>query len=107
MAHFLGASYEEIAKWGAFEEINTWQDIVPNGWESDSFSEPVFSTSEQVAIQHFCQAWEAVADATTEDVFDAELLLKSPEWKNYVETAQAALDVLAERGRFSDEAEEF
>ncbi len=100
------SSFETIASFGAFETINSWEDWVHSS-ELSFFHEPVFSPDEHDAITAFYKIWDAAAEATKEDVFDqAELRWRDP-WVLFVETAAAALETFLQRGRFSEEEEEF
>ena len=97
------ASFEEIAKFGAFEWINMWEDIVPEPFDVDFYSEPVFSRHELAAIEIFRSIWSDTSDATPEDVFAAHKLSQSRHWKKFVGTAKSNFDLFMQRGKFSNE----
>tara|TARA_R110002051_G_scaffold207936_1_gene273782 strand:- start:814 stop:1185 length:372 start_codon:yes stop_codon:yes gene_type:complete len=104
---YFDTSFEEIAKWGAFETINMWEDVVPHGWDKDFFSEPVFSKEEQAHIKQFCSTLERTAEATPIDIFDVNTLLKSRDWSNFIHGARSAFEHFSERGKFSEDIEQF
>lgn len=104
---YFDLSYEEIAKFGAFEIINMWQDFVPEGWDENFFKEPVFSKKEQAHIKQFCEIWGRTAEATPADIFDKETLQNSIDWSTFVSEAKKAHKLFEERGKFSEEVDRF
>lgn len=107
LIEYFDTSLEEIASWGAFEVINQWEDIVPNGWETAFFTEPVFSPEEQVRIRKFCSTWSLTADATSDNIFSIAELNSSPEWQAFLREAKSALGCFVKRGKFDEDTEQF
>lgn len=106
--YFDGASsFEEIAEFGEFEWINMWEDMVPEPFDVDFYTEPVFSRHEREAIEKFRSIWSDTSDATSEDVFSAHKLSQSKHWKKFVGTAESNFDLFMQRGRFSNEEAAF
>ena len=100
------ASLETIAGFGAFETINAWEDWVASP-DLSWFQEPVFSRQEKDAIATFYSVWDAAAEATEEDIFDAAKLSQQEAWIRFQQEAAGALKTFLERGRFSEEEEAF
>ncbi|MEM9234368.1 MAG: hypothetical protein AAGA69_09055 [Pseudomonadota bacterium] len=107
LIEYFDTSFEEIASWGAFEIINMWEDIIPNGWDETFFVEPVFSPEEQGHIKRFISTWDLTADATPDDIFDIVELERSPQWRTFLSEAKSALDCFMKRGKFTEDAEQF
>jgi hypothetical protein len=102
----LASSLEDIARFGAFEVINMWEDWVADP-KSDFFAEPVFSQLEQAAIRRFHAVWDHCADQTSEDIFDAQTLRELECWRGFRDAASSALKLFEHRGRFSEDEEAF
>ena len=98
----FASSFDQIAKTGAFEAINMWEDFV-TGESFDYFDEPVFSILEQDAIRQFHVVWEECASQTKDDIFDARALEEIACWKNLQTIAASAVAVFQKRGRFSND----
>ena len=104
---YLDLSLDEIASLGTFGIINLWEDIVPDSWDPEFFTEPVFSLDEQTSIKRFCEIWEQTSDATEYDTFEVTHLRSQKHWAVFVREAQAARAQLSRRVKFSNEIEEF
>lgn len=92
---------------GTFETINLWEDWVPNGWNSAFFSSPVFSEPEREAIKEFCCLWDKTAAVAENNLFDAKEICSLAHWAEYIEAAKFNFCLFMERGRFSEELENF
>ena len=104
---YFDVSFKEIAKWGAFEIINMWDDIFPSGLDDEWVSEPVFSQKEQNSIKAFCSLVSQIARLTKEDIFSESELIDIPEWINFIKLANECLTTFEIRGRLSNDIEEF
>ncbi len=100
------SSFEGIARFGAFEVINRWEDWVSKPKE-DFFAEPVFSELEQAAIRRFHAIWDKCAEQTNEDTFDAHALSELEQWRAFRMAAESTLKLFEQRGRFSEDEEQF
>ena len=107
LIEYFDTSFEEIASLGAFEVINMWEDIVPNGWDEAFFMEPVFSPEEQEHIKRFCSTWGVTADATLDDIFCIAELEQALEWRTFLGKAKSALDCFMKRGKFAEDTDQF
>lgn len=107
MIEYFDLTYETVSEFGTFEIINMWEDLVRNGWDPDFFSQPVFSPAEQSFIKSFLALWDETSDATEEDIFDEQKLRGHPHWVDYIAQSQAGLNLFLERGKFSDDEEQF
>lgn len=99
----LYCSFEDIAKFGAFEAINMVDDWLPLDYDE---APKVFSQKEKDAIREFLELWDMAADATDEDTQDVAWLEGSAEWVRLSKSAKRAFNIFSERGRFSEEKEE-
>lgn len=98
------SSIEDIARFGAYEMINLIDDILPLDYDE---APGVFSEKEERAVAWFLELAESAAEATDEDSWDTEWFENSQEWMKLSRFARHALTVFSERGRFSEEYEEF
>ncbi|MEP6343152.1 MAG: hypothetical protein ABJ275_07535 [Maricaulaceae bacterium] len=105
LIEYFDVSFDEIARWGTFEIINMWEDIVANGWDENFFNAPVFSKPEVECIQKFCVTWVKTADSTKVDLFDASKLRTTRHWVDFVEESRKAFSLFSERGKFSEDIE--
>lgn len=101
----IASSYDDIAKFGAYETIEMLEDWISSS-DLTYFSEPVFSSEEQAELKNFYAAWETASDETKEDVFDSEILRKKHCWVSFREAAMSAQSIFLKRGHFSEEKEE-
>lgn len=101
----VAASFEDIAKFGAFEVINWWEDWYRPD-DPAFYGEPVFTPDEQGQIARFSKVWNETADVKESNIFDADKLKALPHWSRFREAAESALQVFMQRGRLSEEVEE-
>ena len=99
----LFCSFDDIAKFGAFEVINMADDWLPLDYDR---APNVFTNKEKEVIAVFIQLVEAASNVTDEDTWDVNWFESSSEWVQLTSSAKVALAVLLERGRFSEEIEE-
>lgn len=99
----LYCSFDDLAKFGAFEAINMVDDWLPLDYDK---APNVFIEREKGAIDEFIRCFKAASNVTEEDNLDVNWFKSSEEWFHLSAAAKDALLVLLERGRFSDEMEE-
>lgn len=104
---YFDTSFAEIAKFGTFETLNSWEDYVPQNLGFSFFGAPVFSPQEQNEIRKFSNIWNKAAEETNEDIFDVSVLANNPLWIEFLRFAQQAYEVFSIRGKFSDDLEIF
>ena len=102
----IAASFESTARFGAFEVINLWEDWY-SGPDSDFCAEPVFAAAEQGQIAQFSSVLNDAASVDEADIFDAAKLEALPHWRRFREAADSALRTFRQRGRFSEDEEQF
>lgn len=83
-----------------------WEDWVPSP-DLRFFQEPVYSPPELKAIREFYRVWEACCHETSDETFEAKTLSEMPCWQNYRITAASTLDLFLQRGKFSEDEENF
>jgi hypothetical protein len=88
------------------EVICEWNDWV-NEQSQPTFTEPVFTVEERAAIDQFHTIWDKVADETPDPLPELEVLMKSEPWRRLRDAASRALQVFEQRGRFSEDFEQF
>ena len=99
----LYCSFDDLAKFGAFEAINMVDDWLPVDYDEAPY---VFIEQEKKAIAEFIQLVDAASNATDENTWDVNWFKSSNEWTRLSAFAKNALAVLLERGYFSEEIEE-
>jgi hypothetical protein len=97
--------YEQKPPFDLNELINIWDDWTRRPLVRESMPEPVFSTAEQDELLNVDQAVEQFSATTPQTITDHASALNTPEWKNLVATSRRALEVMARRGRLSEETE--
>lgn len=105
----LASSFEEQARYQraapsinvANEIINQWQDLVQEDWRS-YITEPVFCSEEVTAVDRFHAAWDAVAEATPQQLPSLDTLWASTEWQLLAAAAGEALAIFQVRGCFQE-----
>jgi hypothetical protein len=86
------------------EMVNQWEDWVPDP-SDDAFKSPVFSKEEREALLSFHQTWVGVAESLPSSLPPLDETLRLPQWHRFRVSAEAALRVLAKRGRLPEEEE--
>lgn len=66
-------------------------------------TEPVFSSDEIIAIEHFHDVWTAVATATPDPLPPLQPLLDSGEWQRLASAAAEAFVMFQVRGRLAED----
>jgi hypothetical protein len=87
-----------------YELINGWEDFVASP-RPPHFTEPVFSSAECDAIEHFYPHWREAADALPEGFPPLEDVLNSRYWMRLRDAARQALAAFLIRGRLPEDAE--
>jgi hypothetical protein len=86
------------------EIINQWEDLV-NEETLHTFTEPVVSHAERIAIQNFHSIWNSVAENTPDPLPPLNQLIGTEQWERLRVAAQEALLVFAVRGTFGEATE--
>jgi hypothetical protein len=87
-----------------YELINGWADLVDSPHPA-FLAEPVFSSEEGDAIEHFYSYWRKAVDALPEGYPPLEDVLKATYWVRLCDAARQVLAVFLVRGRLSEDAE--
>lgn len=88
------------------EMICQWADWVEDK-RLDSFTEPVFSSSEQVAVGEFHAIWHSVANDTAKTMPPLSDLIGTEPWERLRRGAELALKTFEKRGKFNEELDAF
>ncbi|MGF1593831.1 MAG: hypothetical protein ACFCUW_11160 [Kiloniellaceae bacterium] len=102
----IASAFDEIARCGTSETINLWEDWYRES-DSDFYAEPVFSVSERKQIIEFSKVWNETAEVEEDNTFDPEKLKTLPHWCRFRDAAETALRVFEQRGRCSEDKEQF
>lgn len=98
---------ENVAKFGAFESINSWDDWMCLPLDTDLFKAPVFNQSEIDSLLEITALYDLAANATKTDIFDENTLKDMRTWKNLETACKASHSLFMQRGKFSEEKEAF
>ena len=95
--------WQDRLTWGAAEYFNAFFDFFPD--RPPLRDNPALTEAEREALTSVLSLMAAAADGTPRDVTASEL--KASGWPQRVApVARSALDLMSERGRFSDDLEE-
>jgi len=98
----LYCSFDDLAKFGAFEAINMADDFLPVDYE---IAPKVFSQKEKDTVADFVKLLETASDATDLDISNVAGFESSSEWVQLCQAAKQAVLIFSERGRFSEDFE--